>query len=56
MGMVRMQNHGSMFYLFKFAALQSHIHHNNSGVCFGLFHHLFVLHSTYEMLLTFEVV
>ena len=26
-----------------------------SGVCFGSFHQLFVLHSTYEMLLAFEV-
>ena len=26
-----------------------------SGVCFGSFYQLFVLHSTYEMLLAFEV-
>ena len=26
-----------------------------SGVCFGSFHQLFVLNSTYEMLLAFEV-
>ena len=54
--MVGMQNHGSMFYLFKFADLQPHIHHNNSEVCFGLFHHPFALHSVNEILLTFEVV
>ena len=44
------------FIFFKFGDLQSHIHHNISGVCFGSFHHHFVLHSTYEMLQTFEVV
>ena len=45
-----------MFYLFKFADLQSHIHHNNSEVCIGPFRDPFVLHSIYEILLTFEVV
>ena len=50
-----MQNHGSMFYLFKFSDLQSHIDRNSSGVCFDPFYHLFVLHFTYKMLLTFEV-
>ena len=54
--MVGMQNHGSMFYLFKFADSQSDSHQNNSRVCFGIFHHLFILHSTYKMLQGFEVV
>ena len=45
-----MQNHGSIFYLFKFADLLPHIHHNNSKVCFSPFHHPFVLHSIYEIL------
>ena len=53
--MVGMQNHGSLLYLFKLADFQSLIHHN-SGVCFGPFHQPFVLHATYEMLLTFDVV
>ena len=55
--MVGMQNQGNMFYLFKFADLQSHIHHSNSEVFFSPFHHPFVLHTTYEMLhmKTFEV-
>ena len=44
------------FYLFTLADSQSHIHHNNSGVCFSPFYQPFVLHSTFKMLLTFEVV
>ena len=51
-----LQDHGCMFYLFTLANSQSQIHPNNSGVCFGPFHHLFVLYSTYKILLTFEVV
>ena len=44
-----------MFYLLKFADLYPHIRHNNSEVRFGPFNPSFVLHSIYEILLTFEV-
>ena len=40
--MVGVRIHVSMFYLFKLVDLQSHDHHNNSGVCFDPFHHLFL--------------
>ena len=44
-----------MFYLLKFADLYPDIRQNNSEVRFGPFHPSFVLHSIYEILLTFEV-
>ena len=40
---IKRQNQVSMFYLFKFADLYSHNHHNNSGVCFGSFHHSIIV-------------
>ena len=53
--MVEIQNHGNVFYLFKFADLEPHVRHSNNEVCFGPFHHAFVVHSICEILLTLEV-
>ena len=43
------------FIWFNLPASESHSNHNNSRVRFYKFHHLFILHSEYKMLLSFKV-